>query len=358
MPDPLVSLCVPTRNRGNALRESLPRILAQRYEPLEIIISDNGSTDDTEALCREAADRDPRIRYFRHPHNIGLYGNHNFLIEQARGEFLCFFHDHDERDDELVREYVSFLQRHPGVGVVCSDWKLIDESGKELGNRFTRMAEVTPGLSYIDQTFRSGSTSLGIPGTMIRRSALGETRFNKKMDEEKILGFGDFPFWFRIAEEHDVGHLSKVLWYWRQDPQSQSAQAIKWMARDYEENLSRYCDEHLARWPRHASRVARWRREIRRYLFWALAYQVGLYFSKADRPKRREEQPTLLEILDHQLEDDALPEVIGQMRKHRTGALQHLAFPLIRGGVRLKAAHLFTWTTTHVKFFRRLLRLC
>lgn len=339
--NPLVSICVPTCNRGEALRKSLPKILAQRYEPLEILLSDNASTDGTEALCREAAGRDPRLRYFRHPKNIGLYGNHNFCLDQARGEFLCFFHDHDERDDGLVREYVSFLQRHPRVGVVCSDWKLIDEAGKEIGDRFTRMAEVTPGLSYIDQTLRSGSTAVGTPGAMVRRSALGETRFN----EAGAIGFGDFPFWFRIAEEHDVGHLSKVLWYWRQEPHSQSAQAFKSMAQHYEENLFRYCDEHLARWPRNASRVARWRREIRRYLFWAWAYQLGLLLGKTNRPQHPENQP-------------ALPEILDRMRGVRTGLLQHLAFPLIQGGVRLKAAPLFAWATGNARLFRRLLKPC
>ena len=337
MPDPLVSICVPTRNRGDALRESLPKILAQRYDPLEILISDNGSTDDTETLCREAARRDLRIRYFRHPKNIGLYGNHNFLIDQARGEFLCFFHDHDERDKDLVREYVSFLQRHPRVGVVCSDWKLINAAGKEIGNRFYPVAEVTPGLNYIDQTFRTGSTAIGTPGAMVRRSALGETRFN----EEGAIGFGDFPVWFRIAEEHDVGHLSKVLWYWRQDPHSQSAQAVQSMAQHYEENLSRYCDEHLARWPRHAAQVARWKREIRRYLFWAVAYEVGLYF-------RNNSDAT----------DEALQEKIDKLRAYRTGLLQVLLFPWIQCGLRLKAAPLFAWAAENTTFVRRLLGLC
>ena len=341
MPDPLVSLCVPTRNRGEALRKSLPKILAQRYEPLEILLSDNASTDGTETLCREAAGRDPRVRYFRHPKNIGLYGNHNFLIDQARGEFLCFFHDHDERDDDLVRTYVSFLQKHPRVGVVCSDWRLIDEEGKGIGDRFFPAAEVTPGLSYIDQTLRSGATAVGTPGACVRRSALGETRFN----EAGAIGFGDFPVWFRVAEEHDVGHIPKVLWHWRQEPLSQSAQALKTMAQHYEENLFRYCDEHLARRPENAPRVALWRREIRRYLFWAWAYQLGLRLGKRDPLSCQENQP-------------ALPEILDRMRGYRTGALQHLAFPVIQGGARLKAAPLFAWATGNAKLFHKLLRSC
>ena len=58
---PLVTLCVPTRNRASLLRESLPTILAQDHEPLEILISDNCSTDDTEDVCRRSRVFDPRV---------------------------------------------------------------------------------------------------------------------------------------------------------------------------------------------------------------------------------------------------------------------------------------------------------
>src|SRR5690349_9104242 len=83
---PLVSLCVPTCNRASALRATLSTVLNQDYPNIEILISDNGSADDTETVCREAVSRDARVRYFRHESNIGLYENHNFLIDQSRGD--------------------------------------------------------------------------------------------------------------------------------------------------------------------------------------------------------------------------------------------------------------------------------
>lgn len=354
MTAPLVSLCVPTRNRHDALRENLPKILAQDYPSLEILLSDNGSTDGTEALCRAAALRDPRIRYFRHSENIGLYANHNFLIDQARGEFLGFFHDHDEHDPSLVKEYVRFLQDHPEAGIVCSDWELIDEEGRGLGVRAYPVAPVLPGLRYIEQTFRSGRSSVATPGMLIRRSALGEARFN----EQGAIGFGDFPVWFRIAEEHAVGHISKTLWKWRQHRQSQSARTIESMALDYHENLSRYCDEHLARRPRQGAHVARWRREIRRYLFWALAFEVGLHVRKESRLPRAGDRPTLFEILDYRLDPEAFNRTIAQMRAYRTGALENAAFLVILALVRLKATQPLAWATRNAELFRKFLKLC
>jgi glycosyltransferase involved in cell wall biosynthesis len=354
MPKPLVSLCVPTRNRCGALRESLPKILAQSYSPLEILISDNGSTDGTETLCREAAQGDPRVRYVRHSENIGLYGNHNFCIDQARGEFLGFFHDHDEHDSTLVEQCVRFLQDYPEAGMVCSDWELIDEEGRGLGIRSYPVAPLQPGLTYIEQTFRSGRSSVATPGALIRRSALGRTRFN----EQGAIGFGDFPVWFRMAEEHAVGHLSKTLWKWRQHRESQSARTIESMAQDYRENLSRYCDEHLVRWPRHGSRVARWRRAIRRYLFWALAFEVGLYFREPAAPLRPEGHPTLFEILDYRLSPEAFRHALDQMKACRTGPLENTTFFVMQALVRRKITQPLTWATRNAALFRRLLRLC
>src|SRR3989337_600137 len=79
--DPLVSICVPTYNRAGLLRETLQAICGQDYAPLEILICDNCSDDETERLCRQVAQADPRVRYVRQPRNIGLHANHNFCIE-------------------------------------------------------------------------------------------------------------------------------------------------------------------------------------------------------------------------------------------------------------------------------------
>lgn len=121
MPDPLVSICVPTYNRASFLQESLQTFCAQDYALLEILISDNCSDDETEEVCREISQVDPRVRYVRQTRNIGLYANHKFWINESLGEFLCFFHDDDRRDPRIVSEYVSFVMRNPEVGIACSD---------------------------------------------------------------------------------------------------------------------------------------------------------------------------------------------------------------------------------------------
>jgi glycosyltransferase involved in cell wall biosynthesis len=354
MAKPLVSICVPTANRASYLRESLRSIRAQDYEPLEILISDNCSDDDTEAICRKAAAEDSRIRYVRHTRPLSLYGNHNYCIEASRGELLGFFHDDDDRAPEMVRTYVDFLTAHPEVGVVSSDWDLIDDDGRWIGARDHRVAAVTSGLTYIERTVRSGRSSVGCPGAMIRRSALGDVRF----DEEGAIGFGDFVVWFRIAERFAIGHVNQRLWKYRIHRKSLSRRTIESLSHDYETNLNRYFEGHLARWPGHASLVRRWRTLGRHLLFWALLYEVSLHCRRTASGLTSSSLPqTIFEHSDQRLTDEELGRALSRAREVASGPVQTAAL----AGVGALTATGFTWPlafmTGHVTTLRKVLRL-
>jgi len=352
---PLVSLCVPTYNRAASLRATLPTVLNQDYPNLEILISDNGSSDDTEAVCRDAAARDPRIRYFRQPCNIGLYQNHNFLIDRSRGDFLCFFHDHDTRTPTIVGDYVAFMDDHPDVGVVCSDWNVVDESGALLGVRDHAVAALTDGRTFIAQTIRAGRCSVGAPGAMIRRAALGDVRF----DEAGAIGFGDFVLWFRIAERWKVGHVARRLWSWTQEPHAQSVRRIVSLVEDYDRNLTTYCEGFLARHPSEQATVAEWRRLMRRYIFWALVFEVGLHYrgDTASATAGSSASPTLFEIHRYQLTNDEFARALERLDTYRTGGDQALVLAVLKVLVKLRLTWPLGWMTRHYGSMRVLLGL-
>ena len=351
--NPLVSICVPTRNRGASLRESILNICQQDYAPIEILISDNASEDDTERVCRDLMREDSRIRYVRHPQNIGLHGNHNFCMDEGRGEFLCICHDHDEHRPEQLREYVTFLQAHPRVGVVCADWNLIDDTGREIGVRDYRVAEITAGLDYIEQTMRSGQTSIGIAGAMVRRAALGEIRFVL----DAPIGFGDFPIWFRMAETWDIGHISRRLWSWRQNEVSHSARPIESIAADYHHNIGHFCDEFEQRHPDRAADAARWRGYIRRYLFWALTYEVGLHFRGNDTRSDPKASRSLFEIMNYRLTPAQFAHALEQMKAYRSGPAEYATYATVMTLIHLRLTRPLAWVTRYRAAARALLRL-
>ncbi len=350
--DRLVSICVPTRNRAAGLRRSLESIRGQDYSNLDILISDNASDDQTEVVCRELAAADCRVRYVRHARNIGLHGNHNFCMDQARGEFLCVFHDHDSRDRRIITKYVAFLDEHPSVGVVCSDWELIDDTDARIGVRDHAVQSVTPGYEYIEQTIRSGRSSIGIPGAMVRRAALGDARFGL----DAPIGFGDFALWCRVAEDADVGHIHERLWSWRQNKESHSARTIESIASDYRINLGGFCDDHFHRHPDHRALVDRWRSSISRYLFWALTYEIGLHFRRRGNRVPRSER-TLFEIMDYRLTPAQFQNALVQMKACRTGALQHVAFAVASMLIKLRVTWPLALATEYQATLRTVLGL-
>jgi len=339
---PLVSIVMPTWNRASSLETSLITTCGQDYDPIEILISDNASTDDTERVVRDAMVRDPRIRYVRHERNIGLYGNHNFCLNEAKGDFICVFHDHDERATTMVSRFAAFMDAHPDVGIVSSDWYLLDTAGNRIGVRDYKVKEVMTGLEYIDTTMATGRSSIGVPGAMIRRSALGAIRF----DEVAPIGFGDFIVWFQIAERWSIGHIPERLWSWRQDNRSQSARTIESLTHDYFVNMSAYCDAHLARFPGHRERVERWRLWMHRYLFWALLFEVGLHF-RHKRKAGASADPTLFEILDYRLTPEQFAGALGQLDRHHRGALQGAILGAVKLLIRLRLTQPLAWATEH-----------
>lgn len=101
--DALVSICLPVRNGADRIEEVVWSVLAQDHERIELVISDNASTDGTEEVCRDLAGSDKRIVYHRHPENVGLLNNFIGAMRLAHGTFFRWIGD----DDWLAPSCVS-----------------------------------------------------------------------------------------------------------------------------------------------------------------------------------------------------------------------------------------------------------
>ncbi len=126
---PTVSIGLPVYNRENFIGKTLDSLLAQTFTDFEIIISDNGSTDGTEQICRDYAQRDSRIRYIRQPKNLGLLGNFNFVMKAARGKYFMWTASDDLCEPQFVEELVKRLDSDPEMVLVMADLKYISDKG-------------------------------------------------------------------------------------------------------------------------------------------------------------------------------------------------------------------------------------
>ena len=124
---PTISVGVPVYNGEQHLAQALDSLLAQTHGDLEIVISDNASTDRTPALCEQYAARDPRVRYIRQSRNIGAPRNWNAVVEAARGSFFKWASANDYANDRYLETCLQALHDDPGTVLAFGRTCLVDE---------------------------------------------------------------------------------------------------------------------------------------------------------------------------------------------------------------------------------------
>jgi len=132
---PRVSIGMPVYNGERFLKQTLDSILTQTFGDFELIISDNASTDATERICQEYANRDPRIRYYCNETNLGAARNYNRTFELSTGEYFKWAAHDDFLAPTFLERCVDVLDNQPSV-VLCYTCEIcIDESGNHLQKR-------------------------------------------------------------------------------------------------------------------------------------------------------------------------------------------------------------------------------
>jgi glycosyltransferase involved in cell wall biosynthesis len=109
--EPLVSVCLPAYNRIEKLKIAIKKLQEQTYTNLEIIVSDNCSTDNTENICKELQKEDHRIKYFRQSNNVGPTANFEFAKNKAEGKYFLWHGDDDYLDKEYVKVCIDELEK-------------------------------------------------------------------------------------------------------------------------------------------------------------------------------------------------------------------------------------------------------
>ena len=124
-----MSFGVPVYNGEAGIDAALESLRAQTFDDLEIIVSDNASTDGTEEICRNHARLDPRVRYVRNAKNVGVARNFNGLFRLASGRYFKWAPHDDVLAPEFLARCVDALDADPAVAIAVPAPRLIDEAG-------------------------------------------------------------------------------------------------------------------------------------------------------------------------------------------------------------------------------------
>ena len=132
MDRPLVSIGMPVRNAERFIEVAIDSLLGQDYPNFELIISDNASSDRTEAICRSYARRDKRVAYHRSDENRGAVWNFNRAFQLGRGRYFMWAAHDDARQPTFISRCVVELEARPDAPMCCTEVQLIDNDGRDV----------------------------------------------------------------------------------------------------------------------------------------------------------------------------------------------------------------------------------
>lgn len=115
-----VSVVVPVYNAEKYLNKSIPALLNQTYNDIEVILVENGSTDNSLDMCKKFADADARIRVIDTKENIGAGEARNVGISRATGEYICFFDADDWYENTIIEKLVSSVLENGSDVAICA----------------------------------------------------------------------------------------------------------------------------------------------------------------------------------------------------------------------------------------------
>jgi len=185
-------------NNAATLREAMDSILAQTVAELELIVVDDGSTDDSRAVAEGVAD--PRVRVLAMPRNVGIARSLNAALEAARAPVVAVQDADDFSAPQRLERQLAFLAAHPDVAVVGSRMREVDGTGAERTAR---------------TLFRAGD----VRDVLLRFNPIPNTSAAFRRDVVLALGGYDaryryameYDLWLRVADRHGVWALDEPL---------------------------------------------------------------------------------------------------------------------------------------------------
>ena len=243
---PLVSILIPTHNRPDYSELALKSALAQDYDNIEVIVSDNSDDELTRERIAPYLKEYPYIYYSRVP---GFTAPDNFTncFNLSQGEYINYLMDDDLFHPEKIRKMMSYMLTQANVGLVTSFRQLIDGDGKYMSQipgteRLFDSETLIGGISLGEMILTKGSNMVGEPTTALFRNSDIKEVFGKFHDKEYVV-LSDVATWLSILSSKDCVYLPEPLSFFRiHGGQDQRNNAIR--LKSCVEWLQLFCDAH------------------------------------------------------------------------------------------------------------------
>jgi len=193
-----ISVLMPVYNSEKYISAAISSILNQTFRDFELIILNDGSTDDSEKIIKEFDDS--RIVYLVNPVNLGLALTRNRLVENARGDYLAIMDSDDLSFPSRLEKQLKFFKRNPAFGVVGSSCIIIDKNDQKVGKiRHSERADRIPSILFFKNYFVQSSV-------MIRSSILPLSPYDPELPPVE-----DYGLWIRLSKVTLMFSLTESL---------------------------------------------------------------------------------------------------------------------------------------------------
>lgn len=229
---PLVSVVIASFNQAKYLGNSVESVLNQTYGNVELIVVDDGSTDNTQDVLSQYCDR---ITVIQQP-NSERGAARNRGLSEAHGEFIAFLDADDSWTPKKLTQEVEYFLKHPDTGVLYSDVKIIDESGQVTG-----CARKPSHFGWVTQDILTANF-ISFSAHLLRREAA--VKVGGFPESRLISGSEDWIFWVHLSTQVQFAHLPVVTAFYRVHPENTSSNAAA-----MERSMSRAAEEiEHSRW--------------------------------------------------------------------------------------------------------------
>lgn len=194
-----VTIVMAAYNASNFIADSITSVLNQTYRNFELLIINDGSTDDTETIINSFNDQ--RIRVIKNKRNYGLIESRNIALSEAKGKFIAILDSDDVAVPHRLETQLNAFKKNPQLAVVGSRAIIIDQNGNETGEKL----DVFTGIDKIKVTLFFENTIVH-SSTMIRTEVFRE--FN---GYQGIPLIEDYDLFFRISQKYPIENLADYL---------------------------------------------------------------------------------------------------------------------------------------------------
>lgn len=201
------SVCIPTYNRAGYLKEAIESVLNQTYDNFELVVYDDGSTDETARVVRSF--KDPRIRYYRGEENRGRPFARNRCIELSTGEWIVWLDDDDKMEPELLSHYLVEINRYPEVEIFYVKYLTVNNEKEGYVSRIM-CDEFFKNKKQLIRKLMS-TAPIPNPGVCIKKEIY--ERFGVYRPD--FLRAQDYEFWFRTLPFVDIKGLDYAGIFYR-----------------------------------------------------------------------------------------------------------------------------------------------